>query len=67
MGSLLQWSKGEQNQVFGQIFGKIAELNWMWEKTIEKFVEQVWINVYLCFNRIRLTFCMDKRISVTCF
>ncbi|XP_065887428.1 uncharacterized protein [Dysidea avara] len=40
MSSLLQWSKGEQNQVFGQIFGKIAELNWMWEKTIEKFVEQ---------------------------
>jgi len=41
MSSLLQWSKGEQNQLFVQIFGKVAELNWMWEKTIEKFIEQV--------------------------
>jgi len=41
MSSLLQWSKGEQNQLFVQIFEKVAELNWMWEKTIEKFIEQV--------------------------
>jgi len=42
MSSLLHWSKGEQNQLFSEIFGKVAELNWMWEKTIENFIEQVY-------------------------
>ncbi|XP_065887392.1 uncharacterized protein [Dysidea avara] len=37
---LLQWTKGGHNQALVQILGKVAELNWMWEKTIEKFVEQ---------------------------
>jgi len=42
MSSLLNWSKEECNQIFGKVFGKVAELNWMWEKTIENFIEQVY-------------------------
>jgi len=45
MISLLHWSKGEQNPIFAEIFGKVAELSWMWEKTIEKFIEQVRVHL----------------------
>ena len=39
--TLLQWSKGEQNQLFVKIFGKVAELNWMWKAALEEFSNQV--------------------------
>jgi len=42
--TLLQWSKGEQNQLFIGIFGKVAELNWMWKKALEEFSNQVCTN-----------------------
>jgi len=46
MSSILHWSKGERNKLFTQIFGRVAELNWMWEKTLEDFSNQVYDNVY---------------------
>ena len=41
ISSILHWSKGEQNELFAQIFGRVAELNWMWEKALEDFSNQV--------------------------
>ena len=39
--SLLNWSKQEENNLLGHIFGRVAELNWMWKKTIDEFNDQV--------------------------
>ena len=41
MSSILDWSKGEQNELFSQIFKGVAELNWMWEKALNDFSNQV--------------------------
>jgi len=41
VSDILHWSKGEQNKLFAQIFGRVAELNWMWEKALEDFSKQV--------------------------
>lgn len=45
--TMLQWSKGEQNQLFVQVFGKIAELNWMWKTALDEFSNQVWTDSHV--------------------
>ncbi|XP_065887626.1 uncharacterized protein [Dysidea avara] len=59
MSSILHWSKGEQNKLFSQIFGRVAELNWMWEKALEDFSNQY--SKY--HHRLEMLFETDKRID----
>jgi len=39
--NLLHWSKQEENNLLSHIFGRVAELNWMWKKAIDEFNIQV--------------------------
>jgi len=41
VASLLRWSRGEENGLLGHIFGRVAELNWMWKEAMDEFSNQV--------------------------
>ena len=41
VASLLRWSRGEENALLSCIFGRVAELNWMWKEAMDEFNNQV--------------------------
>ena len=41
VASLLRWSRGEENSLLSHIFGRVAELNWMWKEAMDEFDNQV--------------------------
>ena len=41
VASLLRWSRGEENGLLSCIFGRVAELNWMWKEAMDEFDNQV--------------------------
>ena len=62
MTNMLDWSKGEKNQLFAQIFCKVAELNWMWEKVMEEFCNQV--TCCICLKRVTVS-AKTQRVRTT--
>ena len=38
---MLRWSRGEENALLSCIFGRVAELNWMWKEAMDEFNNQV--------------------------
>jgi len=41
VAGLLRWSKGEENELFTHVFGRVAELNWMWKESMDEFNNRV--------------------------
>lgn len=47
IAGLLRWSRGEENELFAQIFGRVAELNWLWKESMDEFNNQVHLHLSL--------------------